>query len=173
MEDHEVQDQIPEKPKKKKSKALPVLIVFMVLGMAAFTLYSLTRKEAEEPAKPPVKRVVQASKQQVEAIKQEETQLKEVDKVDEKPITQIGETKTTRDIWDELRREAEREHQEALQAGAAGGQSAAASIGIGVSRASRYRPGDCIGSSPRIRRCRMISTTTSITKKAAISAGLR
>jgi type IV secretory pathway VirB10-like protein len=120
MEENEISEstQPEEKPKKKKkgNKAVPILIGLMSLGIIGYVIYDQLPKKSQEPAKPAVKQVRQATRQQVEAVQQEVEKLQKVDKVSEQPFTQFGETKT-RDIWDELKREAEREIRDQGQGG--------------------------------------------------------
>jgi len=104
-----------EKPKiKKGNKAVPIVIGVLALGMMAFAIYNITQKESPKKT-PSVRQVVQATQQQVEAVKQEASKLEMVDKVEAKPFSQIGENQEHRDIWDELRREAEREQRDKSQ----------------------------------------------------------
>ncbi len=105
--------EVKPESKKKNSKALPVLIGFLAVGMMGFAVWQMTNKGGAPKEKPPVRQVVQATKQQVEAVRQEAGRLEKIDKVDERPFSQIGtEPGGARDIWDELKREAEREQRE-------------------------------------------------------------
>jgi len=91
---------------------LPFVIGLLAIGTMVYGIFNLTGKTASNKKETAVKQIVQATRQQVAAIKLEEERKEKVDKVNGRPFDQIGEEKEKRDIWNELKREAERVEQE-------------------------------------------------------------
>lgn len=111
------------KTKKLKRGFFPFLVGFFALAAMAFGVYNLLEKSDRRDKSPVVKRVVQATPKQLEAVKREENRKEEVDKVKGRPFDRIGEETADRDIWEELKREAELAEREKSSAGSSGSLS--------------------------------------------------